>query len=53
MLHCVCIAQLTPVNTSIGLIEAVDDDSEVLYYSIEPTLVSNQFLLSTFLLIHE
>ncbi|KAG1941430.1 cadherin-related family member 5 isoform X3 [Pimephales promelas] len=32
------VNELTPVNTSIGLIEAVDDDSEVLYYSIEPTL---------------
>ncbi|XP_056089146.1 cadherin-related family member 5 [Rhinichthys klamathensis goyatoka] len=32
------VNELTPVNTSIGLIEAIDDDSEVLYYSIEPTL---------------
>lgn len=46
MLHFVCIAQLTPVNSSIALIEAIDDDSEVLYYSMEPTVVSNQFLFS-------
>lgn len=46
MLHFVCIAQLTPVNSSIALIEAIDDDSEVLYYSMEPTVVSNQFIFS-------
>ncbi len=46
MLRFVCIAQLTPVNRSIALIEAIDDDSEVLYYSMEPTVVSNQFLFS-------
>ncbi|XP_051504515.1 cadherin-related family member 5 isoform X3 [Myxocyprinus asiaticus] len=32
------INELTPVNTSIALIEATDDDSEVLYYSMEPTV---------------
>ncbi|XP_052456745.1 cadherin-related family member 5-like isoform X1 [Carassius gibelio] len=31
------VNELTPVNTSIALIEAIDDDSEVLYYSMEPT----------------
>ncbi|XP_077057743.1 cadherin-related family member 5 [Siphateles boraxobius] len=40
------VNELTPVNTSIGLIEAIDDDSEVLYYSIEPTL-NRYFRLET------
>ncbi|KAK9972639.1 hypothetical protein ABG768_025930 [Culter alburnus] len=40
------VNELTPVNTSIGLIEAIDDDSEVLYYSMEPT-VNRYFRLET------
>ncbi|KAL1270723.1 hypothetical protein QQF64_029739 [Cirrhinus molitorella] len=40
------INELTPVNTSIGLIEAIDDDSEVLYYSMEPS-VNRYFRLET------
>lgn len=31
--------QLTPVNSSIGLIEAKDEDSDVLFYTMEPTVV--------------
>uniref|UniRef100_A0A8C1GZR0 Cadherin domain-containing protein n=1 Tax=Cyprinus carpio carpio TaxID=630221 RepID=A0A8C1GZR0_CYPCA len=38
--------ELTPVNSSIALIEAIDDDSEVLYYSMEPT-VNRYFRLET------
>ncbi|XP_076879552.1 cadherin-related family member 5 isoform X2 [Brachyhypopomus gauderio] len=30
------VNELTPVNTSVGLIEAKDDDSGVLYYTMEP-----------------
>ncbi|XP_058638446.1 cadherin-related family member 5 isoform X2 [Onychostoma macrolepis] len=40
------INELTPVNSSIALIEAIDDDSEVLYYSMEPT-VNRYFRLET------
>ncbi|RXN17658.1 cadherin-related family member 5-like protein [Labeo rohita] len=40
------INELTPVNTSIALIEAIDDDSEVLYYSMEPS-VNRYFRLET------
>ncbi|XP_051984254.1 cadherin-related family member 5-like [Xyrauchen texanus] len=40
------INELIPVNTSIALIEAIDDDSEVLYYSMEPT-VNRYFRLET------
>lgn len=35
----VFIEQLTPVNSSIGTIEATDEDSEVLYYTMEQTMV--------------
>ena len=31
--------QLTPVNSSVGLIEASDVDSEPLYYRLEPATV--------------
>ncbi|TRY90727.1 hypothetical protein DNTS_016559 [Danionella cerebrum] len=40
------INELTPVNTSIALIEAIDEDSELLYYSMEPT-VNRYFRLET------
>ncbi|XP_065117701.1 cadherin-related family member 5 isoform X1 [Paramisgurnus dabryanus] len=40
------VNELTPVNSSIALIEATDEDSEVLYYSIEPTL-NRYFRLET------
>ncbi|XP_043099355.1 cadherin-related family member 5 isoform X2 [Puntigrus tetrazona] len=40
------INELTPVNSSIALIEAIDDDSEVLYYSMEPN-VNKYFRLET------
>ncbi|XP_016308637.1 cadherin-related family member 5-like [Sinocyclocheilus anshuiensis] len=40
------INELTPVNSSIALIEAIDDDSEVLYYSMEPA-VNTYFRLET------
>ncbi|XP_067309551.1 cadherin-related family member 5 isoform X2 [Pseudorasbora parva] len=40
------VNELTPVNTSIARIEAIDDDSEVLYYSMEPTL-NRYFRLET------
>lgn len=33
--------QLTPINTSVYLIEAKDDDAGILYYALEPTAVSN------------
>ncbi|KAI7814974.1 putative cadherin-related family member 5-like, partial [Triplophysa rosa] len=32
------VNELTPVNSSIGTIEATDEDSEVLYYTMEPTV---------------
>ncbi|XP_066504295.1 cadherin-related family member 5 isoform X2 [Hoplias malabaricus] len=32
------VNELTPVNTSVALIEAKDDDSGVLYYTLEPVV---------------
>lgn len=40
----VFIEQLTPVNSSIGTIEATDEDSEVLYYTMEQTMVWTWFI---------
>lgn len=34
-----CLLQLTPVNSSVGLIEATDVDSEPLYYRLESATV--------------
>ncbi|XP_022525706.2 cadherin-related family member 5 isoform X2 [Astyanax mexicanus] len=36
--YAVDVNELTPVNTSVALIEAKDDDSGVLYYTMEQTL---------------
>ncbi|XP_072517051.1 cadherin-related family member 5 isoform X2 [Salminus brasiliensis] len=36
--YAVDVNELTPVNTSVALIEAKDDDSGVLYYTMEPTV---------------
>ncbi|XP_056605997.1 cadherin-related family member 5 isoform X1 [Triplophysa dalaica] len=35
------VNELTPVNSSIGTIEATDEDSEVLYYTMEQTMSRN------------
>ncbi|KAK1798456.1 hypothetical protein P4O66_006747 [Electrophorus voltai] len=40
------VNELTPVNTSVGLIEAKDADSGVLYYTMEPSVVGCQSLLT-------
>lgn len=37
-----CLLQLSPVNSSVGLIEASDVDSEPLYYRLEPAPVSHR-----------
>lgn len=43
----VFIQQLTPVNSSIGVIKATDEDSGLLYYSMEPTVVGTWFIYFT------
>lgn len=39
-----CLLQLTAVNSSLGLIEASDVDSEPLYYRLEPATVRTHLM---------
>lgn len=43
-----CLLQLTPVNSTVGLIEATDVDSQPLYYRLESATVRTHPVLLTY-----
>lgn len=46
-----CLLQLTPVNSTVGLIEATDVDSQPLYYRLESATVRTHSVLLTHLVV--